>query len=310
MPLQPLNLNRDTSVDYSGKKGGHRDCYGYKPSPVVDEPETPSRDHNSLPEPETIEYSTAPPYFTRQSYYYHHHHQQQLQHHHRHEEEHPYSGYLEDDLECIPPPPPPPATQHHHVTYHYGPPPPPLPPPPPPPPSYENTATFAASRFPYSTGQYSPADHSLATSYSPHYHRMTTPVTDFESPSAETPRSATPRSPGELQELDIVCGRGAPTNYHYGNQVFKQVIEQYQTAYLCAKRSDKPHLAMKIMDIIKDGGARFVKREKTAGHFSWVEIDSKGAYEKVCQALRDGAPEVRRKALSASQKKESTSSND
>lgn len=60
---------------------------------------------------------------------------------------------------------------------------------------------------------------------------------------------------------------------------------------------------MKIMDIIKKSGARFVKREKSAGHFSWVEIDGKGAYEKVCQALRDGAPDVQRKALSASTKK-------
>jgi hypothetical protein len=99
--------------------------------------------------------------------------------------------------------------------------------------------------------------------------------------------------------LDIVCGRGAPTNYHYGNQAFKDLVGEYQTGYLCAKRSDKPHLAMKIMDIVKDRGARFVRREKAAGRSIWVEIDAKGAYEKVCQALRQGAPEMRSKSLSA-----------
>ena len=116
----------------------------------------------------------------------------------------------------------------------------------------------------------------------------------------------TARSPGELQELDIVCGRGAPTNYHYGNQVFKEVIQEYQTAYLCARRSDKPQLAMKIMDLVKNGGARFVKREKAAGVFAWVEIDSKGAYERVCQALRDGATDLRKMVLSADAKSRAT----
>lgn len=143
--------------------------------------------------------------------------------------------------------------------------------------------------------------------FSPLYDHGPANAPPSETPSTEeatTGRPATPRSPGELQDLDIVCGRGAPTNYHYGNQVFKKVVEDYQTAYLCAKRSDKPHLAMKIMDIIKNSGARFVKREKTAGYFSWVEIDGKGAYEKVCQALRDGAPDVRRKAMSATKMKE------
>lgn len=106
-------------------------------------------------------------------------------------------------------------------------------------------------------------------------------------------------SPGELREMDIVCGRGAPTNFHYGNQAFKDLVEEYQTSYLCAKRCDKPQMAMKIMDIVKERGARFVRREKASGGSIWVEIDPKGAYEKVCQALRQGAPEIRRKSLSS-----------
>ena len=105
--------------------------------------------------------------------------------------------------------------------------------------------------------------------------------------------------PGELQELDIVCGRGAPTNYHYGNQAFKDLVGEYQTGYICAKRCDKPQLAMKIMDIVKERGGRFVRREKTSGRSIWVEIDPKGAYEKVCQALRQGAPEIRSKTLAS-----------
>ncbi len=289
MPLQPLNLNREPSYDSVGKKGVHRDYYGYQPSPVRTEPETPSRDHPSPREREVYHYSTPGQYYEKQPFHYH-------------EEEHPFTGYLDDDFDGIPPPPPP--VSQHHVAYHYASP--PMPPPPQPPPSYNDSSPYAMTPFPYPTCQYSPTCHTTPGCYSPVFDDGRSHGPNTVSPPADTPRPPTPRPPAELHELDIVCGRGAPTNYHYGNQVFKQVIEEYQTAYLCAKRSDKPHLVMKIMDIIKNGGARFVKREKTAGHFSWVEIDSKGAYEKVCQALRDGAPDVRRKAMSASKRKDNS----
>jgi hypothetical protein len=110
-------------------------------------------------------------------------------------------------------------------------------------------------------------------------------------------------SAGELQSLDIVCGRGAPTNFHYGNHVFRELLQEYQTSYLCAKRSVKPNIALEILDVVKAGGARFVRREKTPGGFSWVGIQDKGAYEKVCQGLRDGAPDLRRQMLSSSKHK-------
>lgn len=140
-----------------------------------------------------------------------------------------------------------------------------------------------------------PTDSSLHPELSPHS------GSQQGTRSSESPVS----SPGgELRELDIVCGRGAPTNYHYGNQVFKEIIQEHQTAYLCAKRSNKPQIAMKILSIVKESGARFVRREKAAGRFCWVEIDSKGAYEKACQALRDGAPDLQRKLLSSIKKKE------
>lgn len=129
------------------------------------------------------------------------------------------------------------------------------------------------------------------------------PMKPPKSPGTRMTPHRSPGTPGDLRQLDIVCGRGAPTNYHYGNQVFKDIVQDFQTSYLCAKRSDKPHIAMKILDIVKESGARFVRREKAAGQFCWVEIEGKGAYEKVCQALRDGAPDLRRQVLSSCKKK-------
>ncbi|KAL3943120.1 MAG: hypothetical protein SGBAC_002811 [Bacillariaceae sp.] len=102
----------------------------------------------------------------------------------------------------------------------------------------------------------------------------------------------------DLRTLDIVCGRGAPTNFHYGNQVFRELVEDHQTTYLCSKRSDKPHIAMKILDLVKAAGGRFVRRQRTAEGLIWQEINDKGAYEKICQALREGAPDLRRQVLS------------
>jgi len=105
--------------------------------------------------------------------------------------------------------------------------------------------------------------------------------------------------PNELQPNDIVCGRGAPTNFHPGNEWLRSLIKKHQTQYLCAKRSDKPVIATKLLDQLRAEGRRFVRRVKCKGLFRWEEIDEKRAFEKICQFLRDGAPELRRKLLAS-----------
>eukprot|EP00934_Nitzschia_sp_Nitz4_P004995 Nitzschia sp. Nitz4//scaffold13_size275219//170546//171454//NITZ4_000888-RA/size275219-processed-gene-0.97-mRNA-1//1//CDS//3329536056//4985//frame0 len=203
------------------------------------------------------------------------------------------SGYVVEDLDYIPPPPP---VNRNHPGYA------------PPAPSVYRTS-FVNSENPRDYSNRAPVPGS-------YYH----PPTDTRRPLSVVPetrseprKAAEPRGQeiskassrkGQLQELDIVCGRGAPTNYHYGNQVFQNIVQEYQTSYLCAKRSNKPRIALEILDRVRDTGARFVRREKTAGQFFWVEIEGKGAYEKVCQALREGAPDLQRKMLSTMKKRE------
>jgi hypothetical protein len=95
--------------------------------------------------------------------------------------------------------------------------------------------------------------------------------------------------------------RGAPTNYHPGNEYFRDLVKEYQHSYLTSKRADKPFVASHIVEIIKSRGGRFLRRHKRngvsweRGHFVWVEVDPQKAYEKACQALREGAPDIRRK---------------
>lgn len=96
-----------------------------------------------------------------------------------------------------------------------------------------------------------------------------------------------------LRDSDIVCGRGAPTNFHIGNSRFRELVLDYNKSYFVAKRSEKPRIAMKVLDVLSSRGARFVRRIKGGSSASshWEEVAHKIAYEKVCQALRDaGGP--------------------
>ena len=116
----------------------------------------------------------------------------------------------------------------------------------------------------------------------------------------------------ELCENDIVCGRGAPTRFHKGNVQFQNLILQYQSTYLFSKRPDKPRLAWALLEMIQSNGGRFVRRVKgrdpksnkvtkeNTSCFGWEQLNERQAYEKICQSLREGAPELRRRILGSS----------
>ena len=117
----------------------------------------------------------------------------------------------------------------------------------------------------------------------------------------------------ELGQNDIVCGRGAPSNLQEGNKMFQEIVEEHQAFYLCSKRAHKPKIALQVIDEVRARGGRFVRRVKTATNgrsFGWEELEEKRSYEKVCQALREGAPEIRRKMLSCSKIRADKEQND
>ena len=103
-----------------------------------------------------------------------------------------------------------------------------------------------------------------------------------------------------LQPKDVVCGRGAPTSTHPGNLAFIKIIKKYEMEYVCSKRNEKPNIATSIMTMLHSDGVRFVKRERnTKGSFEWVEIGEQRVFEKVCQSLREDAPQLRRQMLAS-----------
>jgi hypothetical protein len=71
---------------------------------------------------------------------------------------------------------------------------------------------------------------------------------------------------------------------------------------LKAKKKDKPAVAATIVQIIREKNGRFLKRidKVGSGQVLWIDIGDEKAKEKTCQALREGAPEIRRKRKSFS----------
>lgn len=103
----------------------------------------------------------------------------------------------------------------------------------------------------------------------------------------------------EIHDADVLCGRGAPTHRHAGNQYFRSLVDRFQSSYLAARRVEKPEIASQLVELIRERGGRFLKRTKIdgvgpSGHFCWIDIGEQRAYEKACQSLREGAPHLRR----------------
>ena len=105
----------------------------------------------------------------------------------------------------------------------------------------------------------------------------------------------------DIQNDDVLSGRGGATNTHKGNRAFRALVKDHQDEYLKAKKRDKPAVASRIVELIRQKGGRFLRRWDTdaAGNVLWVDIGDERAREKTCQALREGAPELRRRQKEA-----------
>jgi len=96
-----------------------------------------------------------------------------------------------------------------------------------------------------------------------------------------------------VNENDVLCGRGGETNHHPGNVQYRNLVKKHQIEYLAAKRRDKPLIARLIVDTVRSRTppGRFLKKDNATG--TWRDVGSNKAREKTSQALREGAPEIR-----------------
>lgn len=79
---------------------------------------------------------------------------------------------------------------------------------------------------------------------------------------------------------DILFGRDSDSWNHEGNRRFRIVVAKYQDEYHSTNaRAKKVAIVAKIVEELKSGGCRFLK--KNPQNSKWFEVDRKAAVEKV-----------------------------
>mmetsp|Transcript_30966 Transcript_30966/g.68574 ORF Transcript_30966/g.68574 Transcript_30966/m.68574 type:complete len:780 (+) Transcript_30966:793-3132(+) len=98
----------------------------------------------------------------------------------------------------------------------------------------------------------------------------------------------------EVNNNDVLCGRGGATNSHVGNRNFRSLVKAHQERYLLAKKREKPGVAEYIVTLVRSLSppGHFLKKDRASG--KWFDIGDEKAKEKTAQALREGAPALRR----------------
>lgn len=120
--------------------------------------------------------------------------------------------------------------------------------------------------------------------------------------SIEAARATDPsKGMEEVSEHDVLCGRGGATNVHPGNRYFRSLINKFRDQYLRSRKIDKPHISRAIVTEIRNRNGRFLKKDEKLG--LWFEIGDDLAREKTSQALRQRAPDHRRRLMVEDQKR-------
>jgi hypothetical protein len=163
---------------------------------------------------------------------------------------------------------------------------------------HPNAVPYPYSRFmPRADPEYKPPHHHFEWPFSPAEY-----ITEIKPNDGRWHRRCHALLAGDQKVVFLTCdsqysvlsGRGGATNAH--NRAFRSTIKKYQKDYLKAKKRDKPKVAVAIVQKIRELGGRFLRRHDVTGQGGvvWVDIGDTRAVEKVCQALREGAPEIRR----------------
>jgi hypothetical protein len=86
------------------------------------------------------------------------------------------------------------------------------------------------------------------------------------------------------EPLDILCGKGKPFQEHTGNLRLHQIVGLYRKSYSDAPRHVKQCIVEEIVQKIKQGGSRFLRRVDVEGF--WEEVSDSFAKDKVSHACR------------------------
>lgn len=93
---------------------------------------------------------------------------------------------------------------------------------------------------------------------------------------------------------DILSGRGRGIGNTPGNLKYRELIRSVKTDCIHAPIKEKIHFATRIYSEVKSWNppARFLKKKPKTN--IWVELSKHAAILKIRQALREGAPEIKK----------------
>jgi hypothetical protein len=97
-------------------------------------------------------------------------------------------------------------------------------------------------------------------------------------------------------DKDVLLGRGGHAGHHPGNKYYREVKTAMQDRYLAATAvTEKTRISQELVDIVRQRGGRFLKRDKLLG--TWYEAENDTARTTAGQALREvnapGVPTVK-----------------
>lgn len=99
-------------------------------------------------------------------------------------------------------------------------------------------------------------------------------------------------------ENDVMCGRGAGTNYHPGNKKYRKMVEDRKIDYhIKYDKVRKKLIAREIVNTVRNQNppGRFLEQNKETG--KWNDVGNPKAIEKTIQTLRENGPQVRKRYL-------------
>jgi len=94
---------------------------------------------------------------------------------------------------------------------------------------------------------------------------------------------------------DILCGRGGGSQNHSGNDYYRRMISFSKYRYLSSNKREKREIALELVSRIYtlDPPGRFLEKNESDTRYN--DIGEERAVVKVSQALREGAPDIRKK---------------
>lgn len=87
------------------------------------------------------------------------------------------------------------------------------------------------------------------------------------------------------RDVDVLCGRGGLINKHFGNVVYRKVVDFNKPFYQSVHKKHRILVSQSIVQSILNCGGRFlIMRAKGK---AWIELGYKRAVQKTSQALRE-----------------------